>query len=69
MLSTGEDLRFDLEIDFKTAVFGGERSIRVNHLEVRAVQAGRALARVIPRVSLSRLLQPPASPLPPRFQR
>lgn len=29
----GEDLRFDLEIDFKTAVFGGERSIRINHLE------------------------------------
>jgi len=36
----GEDLRFDLEIDFKTAVFGGERSIRVNHLETCGTCSG-----------------------------
>ncbi|KAJ1624244.1 hypothetical protein T492DRAFT_598869 [Pavlovales sp. CCMP2436] len=36
----GEDLRFDLEIDFKTAVFGGERSIRVNHLETCTTCSG-----------------------------
>ena len=29
----GEDLRFDLEIDFKTAVFGGEEKVRIRHLE------------------------------------
>lgn len=39
----GEDLRFDLEIDFKTAVFGGERSVRVNHLEVGALTLRSAL--------------------------
>ncbi|KAG8467408.1 hypothetical protein KFE25_000724 [Diacronema lutheri] len=36
----GEDLRFDLEIDFKTAVFGGERSVRVNHLETCTTCSG-----------------------------
>lgn len=30
---TGDDLRFDLEIDFKTAVFGGEERVRIRHLE------------------------------------
>jgi len=30
---TGDDLRFDLEIDFKTAVFGGEEKVRIRHLE------------------------------------
>ena len=29
----GEDLRLDLEIDFKTACFGGEQRVRINHLE------------------------------------
>jgi len=29
----GNDLRFDLEIDFKTAVFGGEEKVRIRHLE------------------------------------
>lgn len=27
----GEDLRFDLEIDFKTAAFGGEEKVRMRH--------------------------------------
>ena len=30
---TGNDLRFDLEIDFKTAIFGGEEKVRIRHLE------------------------------------
>ena len=29
----GDDLRFDLEIDFKTGVFGGEEKVRIRHLE------------------------------------
>jgi len=29
----GDDLRFDLEIDFKTACFGGEEQVRIRHLE------------------------------------
>lgn len=29
----GDDLRFDLEIDFKTAVFGGEEKVRIRHNE------------------------------------
>jgi len=29
----GDDLRFDLEIDFKTAVFGGEEKVRIRHSE------------------------------------
>lgn len=29
----GEDLRLDLKLDFREAVFGGEKEIRVNHLE------------------------------------
>ena len=29
----GDDLRFDLDIDFKTAVFGGEEKVRIRHLE------------------------------------
>jgi len=31
---TGDDLRFDLSIDFKTAVFGGEEKVRIRHLEL-----------------------------------
>ena len=29
----GDDLRFDLTVDFKTAVFGGEEKVRIRHLE------------------------------------
>jgi len=29
----GDDLRFDLEIDFQTALFGGSKKIRITHLE------------------------------------
>jgi molecular chaperone DnaJ len=29
----GDDLRFDLELDFKTSVFGGEEKVRIRHLE------------------------------------
>jgi molecular chaperone DnaJ len=29
----GEDLRLDLKLDFRDAIFGGEKEIRVNHLE------------------------------------
>jgi len=29
----GDDLRFDLELDFKKAVFGGEEKVRIRHLE------------------------------------
>lgn len=29
----GDDLRFDLDLDFKTAVFGGEELVRIRHLE------------------------------------
>lgn len=29
----GDDLRFDLEIDFQTAIFGGEEKVRIRHLE------------------------------------
>ena len=29
----GEDLRFDLEIDFNMACFGGEEKIKIRHLE------------------------------------
>merc|ERR1712157_149941 len=29
----GDDLRFDLEIDFKKAIFGGEEKVRIRHLE------------------------------------
>ncbi|MEM8602861.1 MAG: molecular chaperone DnaJ [Cyanobacteria bacterium P01_H01_bin.121] len=31
--SRGEDLRLDLKLDFRDAVFGGEKEIRINHLE------------------------------------
>lgn len=29
----GDDLRFDLELDFKKAIFGGEEKVRIRHLE------------------------------------
>ena len=31
--SRGDDLRYDLKLDFKEAVFGGEKQIRISHLE------------------------------------
>jgi len=30
----GDDLRLDLRLNFRDAVFGGEREIRINHLEI-----------------------------------
>lgn len=30
---SGQDLRFDLDINFKTAIFGGEEMIRIRHLQ------------------------------------
>lgn len=36
----GDDLRFDLEIDFKTAVFGGEEKVRIRHLETCSTCTG-----------------------------
>jgi molecular chaperone DnaJ len=32
--SRGDDLRLDLKLDFREAVFGGEKEIRISHLEV-----------------------------------
>eukprot|EP00276_Gloeochaete_wittrockiana_P000820 CAMPEP_0184673750 /NCGR_PEP_ID=MMETSP0308-20130426/86852_1 /TAXON_ID=38269 /ORGANISM="Gloeochaete witrockiana, Strain SAG 46.84" /LENGTH=473 /DNA_ID=CAMNT_0027121269 /DNA_START=1 /DNA_END=1419 /DNA_ORIENTATION=+ len=37
---SGEDLRVDLEIDFKVAVFGGEETIRITHMETCAKCSG-----------------------------
>jgi len=31
--AVGDDLRFDLDIDFQTAIFGGEEKVRIRHLE------------------------------------
>ncbi|UBF25296.1 molecular chaperone DnaJ [Kovacikia minuta CCNUW1] len=36
----GDDLRLDLKLDFREAVFGGEREIRINHLETCATCTG-----------------------------
>jgi molecular chaperone DnaJ len=36
----GDDLRFDLKLDFLDAVFGGEKQIRISHLEVCEVCSG-----------------------------
>jgi molecular chaperone DnaJ len=36
----GDDLRFDLEVDFKTAVFGGEEKVRIRHLETCGTCSG-----------------------------
>jgi len=33
----GDDLRLDLKLDFKEAVFGGEKEIRISHLETSVV--------------------------------
>ncbi len=36
----GDDLRLDLKLDFREAVFGGEKEIRVNHLETCTTCSG-----------------------------
>ncbi|NJK63814.1 MAG: molecular chaperone DnaJ [Synechococcaceae cyanobacterium SM2_3_1] len=36
----GDDLRFDLKLDFLEAVFGGEKQIRISHLEMCSVCDG-----------------------------
>ncbi len=38
--SRGDDLRIDLKLDFREAVFGGEKEIRINHLETCEVCNG-----------------------------
>jgi len=40
----GDDLRFDLEIDLKTAIFGGQKKIRINHLETCSTCTGSGVA-------------------------
>lgn len=36
----GDDLRLDLKLDFREAVFGGEKEIRISHLETCEVCSG-----------------------------
>ncbi|HEY9858596.1 MAG TPA: molecular chaperone DnaJ [Candidatus Obscuribacterales bacterium] len=36
----GDDLRLDLKLDFRDAVFGGEKEIRISHLETCATCSG-----------------------------
>lgn len=36
----GDDLRYDLKLDFREAIFGGEKQIRINHLETCAACKG-----------------------------
>ncbi len=38
--SRGDDLRLDLKLDFKEAVFGGEKEIKISHLETCATCNG-----------------------------
>jgi len=40
----GDDLRFDLEIDFQTALFGGSKKIRITHLETCGTCTGSGVA-------------------------
>ena len=40
----GDDLRFDLELDFQTALFGGEKRIRITHLENCGTCSGSGVA-------------------------
>lgn len=40
----GDDLRFDLEIDFNTALFGGSKKIRITHLETCIACTGSGIA-------------------------
>ena len=39
----GDDLRFDLEIDFQTALFGGEEKVRIRHLETCGTCTGNGI--------------------------
>mmetsp|Transcript_7595 Transcript_7595/g.13700 ORF Transcript_7595/g.13700 Transcript_7595/m.13700 type:complete len:454 (+) Transcript_7595:268-1629(+) len=39
----GDDLRFDLELDFKAAVFGGEEKVRIRHLETCGTCTGNGV--------------------------
>jgi molecular chaperone DnaJ len=39
----GDDLRFDLELDFQTAVFGGEEKVRIRHLETCTTCSGNGV--------------------------
>lgn len=36
----GEDLRFDLKLEFREAIFGGEKQIKISHLETCATCSG-----------------------------
>jgi molecular chaperone DnaJ len=36
----GDDLRLDLKLDFREAIFGGEKEIRISHLETCEVCTG-----------------------------
>ncbi|MGI0489052.1 molecular chaperone DnaJ [Pantanalinema rosaneae CENA516] len=36
----GDDLRLDLKLDFREAIFGGEKEIRINHLETCTTCSG-----------------------------
>ena len=40
----GDDLRFDLELEFNTALFGGERKIRIAQLETCGTCTGSGVA-------------------------
>jgi len=40
----GDDLRFDLEVDFQTALFGGEKKIRISHLQSCGTCSGSGVA-------------------------
>jgi len=40
----GDDLRFDLQVDFQTALFGGSKKIRITHLETCGVCTGSGVA-------------------------
>ena len=40
----GDDLRFDMQVDFSTALFGGEKKIRISQLETCSTCAGSGVA-------------------------
>ncbi|KAL1495238.1 hypothetical protein AB1Y20_017101 [Prymnesium parvum] len=40
----GDDLRFDMEVDFSTALFGGQKKIRITHLETCGTCTGSGVA-------------------------
>jgi molecular chaperone DnaJ len=54
----GDDLRLDLKLDFQEAVFGGEKEIRISHLETCEVCTGTgAKPGTRPRLALLVLAQ------------